>query len=69
MSHRIQLEEVRSDNRALQERLSILQHEVQNLEEDISKKRRVEPHLLRQAVDALDLEPVLVPSPKRRAGL
>uniref|UniRef100_A0A3P9L6D4 Ninein like n=1 Tax=Oryzias latipes TaxID=8090 RepID=A0A3P9L6D4_ORYLA len=39
-SDRTQLEEVRSDNRALQERLSILQHKVQNLEEDISKKRR-----------------------------
>uniref|UniRef100_A0A3P9H4X0 Ninein like n=1 Tax=Oryzias latipes TaxID=8090 RepID=A0A3P9H4X0_ORYLA len=40
MAVKTQLEEVRSDNRALQERLSMLQHEVQNLEEDISKKRR-----------------------------
>ncbi|KAF6732019.1 Ninein-like protein [Oryzias melastigma] len=39
-SDRTQLEEVRSDNQALQERLSVLQHQVQNLEEEVSKKRR-----------------------------
>uniref|UniRef100_A0A3B4TG11 Ninein-like n=1 Tax=Seriola dumerili TaxID=41447 RepID=A0A3B4TG11_SERDU len=33
-----QLEEVRSENGALQERLTVLQQEVQNLEEDVSKK-------------------------------
>ncbi|XP_028983178.1 ninein-like protein isoform X2 [Betta splendens] len=38
--HRTQLEEVRSENRALQERLSILQQEVQSLEEVVDKKRR-----------------------------
>uniref|UniRef100_A0A3B4ZY35 Ninein-like n=1 Tax=Stegastes partitus TaxID=144197 RepID=A0A3B4ZY35_9TELE len=37
---RTQLEEVRSENGALQERLSVLQQEVQNLEEDVAKKRR-----------------------------
>ncbi|XP_028983177.1 ninein-like protein isoform X6 [Betta splendens] len=37
---RTQLEEVRSENRALQERLSILQQEVQSLEEVVDKKRR-----------------------------
>ncbi|XP_074532507.1 ninein-like protein isoform X3 [Halichoeres trimaculatus] len=38
--HRAQLEEVRSENGALQERLSVLQQEVQNLEDDVCKKRR-----------------------------
>ncbi|XP_041645419.1 ninein-like protein isoform X2 [Cheilinus undulatus] len=38
--HRAQLEEVRSENGALQERLSVLQQEVQNLEDDVTKKRR-----------------------------
>ncbi|XP_073338292.1 ninein-like protein isoform X2 [Pagrus major] len=37
---RTQLEEVRSENGALQERLSVLQQEVQNLEDDVAKKRR-----------------------------
>uniref|UniRef100_A0A3B4WJZ7 Ninein-like n=1 Tax=Seriola lalandi dorsalis TaxID=1841481 RepID=A0A3B4WJZ7_SERLL len=37
---RTQLEEVRSENGGLQERLTVLQQEVQNLEEDVSKKRR-----------------------------
>uniref|UniRef100_UPI0037E8D2BE ninein-like protein n=1 Tax=Semicossyphus pulcher TaxID=241346 RepID=UPI0037E8D2BE len=37
---RAQLEEVRSENGALQERLSVLQQEVQNLEDDVAKKRR-----------------------------
>lgn len=36
---RTQLEEVRSENVALQERLGILQQEVVNLEDDIAKKR------------------------------
>ncbi|KAG8000409.1 Ninein-like protein [Nibea albiflora] len=38
--HRTQLEEVRSENGALQERLSVLQQEVQNLEDSVAKKRR-----------------------------
>nr|XP_046257042.1 ninein-like protein isoform X1 [Scatophagus argus] len=38
--HRTQLEEVRSENGALQERLSVLQQEVRSLEDDVSKKRR-----------------------------
>ncbi|XP_050932487.1 LOW QUALITY PROTEIN: ninein-like protein [Lates calcarifer] len=38
--HRTQLEEVRSENGALQERLNVLQQEVQNLEDDVAKKRR-----------------------------
>ncbi|XP_030012598.1 ninein-like protein isoform X5 [Sphaeramia orbicularis] len=37
---RTQLEEVRSENAALQERLTVLQQEVQNLEDDMAKKRR-----------------------------
>nr|XP_046257043.1 ninein-like protein isoform X2 [Scatophagus argus] len=37
---RTQLEEVRSENGALQERLSVLQQEVRSLEDDVSKKRR-----------------------------
>ncbi|XP_060896449.1 ninein-like protein isoform X3 [Labrus mixtus] len=37
---RAQLEEVRSENGALQERLSFLQQEVQSLEDDVAKKRR-----------------------------
>ncbi|KAM8738035.1 ninein-like protein isoform 4-T4 [Acanthopagrus schlegelii] len=37
---RTQLEEVRSENGALQERLSVLQQEVQNLEDQVAKKRR-----------------------------
>ncbi|KAK2824718.1 hypothetical protein Q5P01_021893 [Channa striata] len=37
---RTQLEEVRSENGALRERLKILQQEVQNLEDDVTKKRR-----------------------------
>ncbi|XP_070832915.1 ninein-like protein isoform X5 [Chaetodon trifascialis] len=37
---RTQLEEARSENGALQERLSVLQQEVQNLEDDVAKKRR-----------------------------
>uniref|UniRef100_A0A671Y6G4 Ninein-like n=1 Tax=Sparus aurata TaxID=8175 RepID=A0A671Y6G4_SPAAU len=37
---RTQLEEVRSENGALQERLSVLQQEVQNLEDHVAKKRR-----------------------------
>ncbi|XP_074532505.1 ninein-like protein isoform X2 [Halichoeres trimaculatus] len=40
MRVRAQLEEVRSENGALQERLSVLQQEVQNLEDDVCKKRR-----------------------------
>lgn len=36
---RTQLEEVRSENGALQERLGILQQEVVNLEDDVAKKR------------------------------
>lgn len=38
-SFRTQLEEVRSENRALQERLSVLQQEIQNLEDNVAKKR------------------------------
>ncbi|XP_015233018.1 PREDICTED: ninein-like protein [Cyprinodon variegatus] len=38
--HRTQLEEVRSENAALQERLKVLQQEVQNLEDEAEKKRR-----------------------------
>ncbi|XP_037829479.1 ninein-like protein isoform X3 [Kryptolebias marmoratus] len=38
--HRTQLEEVRSENGALQERLRVLQQDVQNLEDDVVKKRR-----------------------------
>ncbi|XP_026210142.1 ninein-like protein isoform X2 [Anabas testudineus] len=38
--HRTQLEEVRSENRAVQERLNVLQQEVQTLEDDVDKKRR-----------------------------
>ncbi|XP_044228056.1 ninein-like protein isoform X1 [Thunnus albacares] len=38
--HRTQLEEVRSENGALQERLSVLQQEVTNMEDDVAKKRR-----------------------------
>ncbi|XP_070696599.1 ninein-like protein [Pempheris klunzingeri] len=38
--HRTQLEEARSENGALQERLSVLQQDVQNLEDDVAKKRR-----------------------------
>lgn len=38
---RTQLEEVRSENRALKERLSVLQQEVHSLEDDIAKERRV----------------------------
>ncbi|XP_044069875.1 ninein-like protein isoform X2 [Siniperca chuatsi] len=38
--HRTQLEEVRSENGALLERLTVLQQEVQNLEDDVAKKRR-----------------------------
>ncbi|KAM4591808.1 ninein-like protein isoform 3-T3 [Odontesthes bonariensis] len=37
---RTRLEEVRLENGALQERLSVLQQEVQNLEDDVAKKRR-----------------------------
>uniref|UniRef100_A0A7N6AKV5 EF-hand domain-containing protein n=1 Tax=Anabas testudineus TaxID=64144 RepID=A0A7N6AKV5_ANATE len=37
---RTQLEEVRSENRAVQERLNVLQQEVQTLEDDVDKKRR-----------------------------
>ncbi|XP_044228059.1 ninein-like protein isoform X4 [Thunnus albacares] len=37
---RTQLEEVRSENGALQERLSVLQQEVTNMEDDVAKKRR-----------------------------
>ncbi|XP_044069876.1 ninein-like protein isoform X3 [Siniperca chuatsi] len=37
---RTQLEEVRSENGALLERLTVLQQEVQNLEDDVAKKRR-----------------------------
>lgn len=36
---RTQLEEVRSENGALQERLGVLQQEVHNLEDDVAKKR------------------------------
>ncbi|XP_030604233.1 ninein-like protein isoform X1 [Archocentrus centrarchus] len=38
--HRTQLEEVRSENTALQERLGILQQEVHKMEDDVAKKRR-----------------------------
>ncbi|XP_033469399.2 ninein-like protein isoform X4 [Epinephelus lanceolatus] len=38
--HRTQLQEVRSENTALQERLSVLQQEVHGLEDDIANKRR-----------------------------
>nr|XP_020477934.1 ninein-like protein isoform X2 [Monopterus albus] len=38
--HRTQLEEERSENAALQERLNVLQQEVQNLEDEVAKKRR-----------------------------
>ncbi|XP_062286382.1 ninein-like protein [Scomber scombrus] len=38
--HRTQLEEVRSDNGALQERLTVLQQEVTSLEDDVARKRR-----------------------------
>ncbi|MED6268494.1 hypothetical protein CHARACLAT_022971, partial [Characodon lateralis] len=38
--HRTQLEEVRSENAALQERLKVLQQEVQNLEDEAERKRR-----------------------------
>ncbi|XP_071329585.1 ninein-like protein isoform X2 [Trachinotus anak] len=38
--HRTQLEEVRSENGVLQERLTVLQQEVQNLEDDVVKKRK-----------------------------
>ncbi|XP_049456003.1 ninein-like protein isoform X1 [Epinephelus fuscoguttatus] len=38
--HRTQLQEVRSENAALQERLSVLQQEVHGLEDDIANKRR-----------------------------
>ncbi|KAM4730024.1 ninein-like protein isoform 2-T2 [Anableps anableps] len=37
---RTQLEEVRSENAALQERLKVLQQQVQNLEDEAEKKRR-----------------------------
>ncbi|CAK6979811.1 ninein-like protein [Scomber scombrus] len=37
---RTQLEEVRSDNGALQERLTVLQQEVTSLEDDVARKRR-----------------------------
>ncbi|XP_030604234.1 ninein-like protein isoform X2 [Archocentrus centrarchus] len=37
---RTQLEEVRSENTALQERLGILQQEVHKMEDDVAKKRR-----------------------------
>nr|XP_020477938.1 ninein-like protein isoform X5 [Monopterus albus] len=37
---RTQLEEERSENAALQERLNVLQQEVQNLEDEVAKKRR-----------------------------
>ncbi|KAM9365741.1 ninein-like protein isoform 3-T3 [Pholidichthys leucotaenia] len=37
---RTQLEEVRSENGALQDRLNLLQQEVYSLEDDVSKKRR-----------------------------
>ncbi|XP_069394155.1 ninein-like protein isoform X3 [Paralichthys olivaceus] len=37
---RTQLEELRSENVALQERLNVLQPEVQNLEDDVAKRRR-----------------------------
>ncbi|CAJ1067039.1 ninein-like protein isoform X3 [Xyrichtys novacula] len=40
MRVRGQLEEVRLENGVLQERLSVLQQEVQSLEDDVSKKRR-----------------------------
>ncbi|XP_047208070.1 ninein-like protein isoform X3 [Girardinichthys multiradiatus] len=40
MRVRTQLEEVRSENAALQERLKVLQQEVQNLEDEAEKKRR-----------------------------
>lgn len=36
---RTQLEEVRSENVALQERLGVLQQEVVNLEDNVAKKR------------------------------
>lgn len=36
---RTQLEEARSENGALQERLGVLQQEVQNLEDHVTKKR------------------------------
>ncbi|XP_013879063.1 ninein-like protein [Austrofundulus limnaeus] len=37
--HRTQLEEVRSENGALQERLRVLQQDIQNLEDDVVKKK------------------------------
>ncbi|KAM4730026.1 ninein-like protein isoform 4-T4 [Anableps anableps] len=40
MRVRTQLEEVRSENAALQERLKVLQQQVQNLEDEAEKKRR-----------------------------
>lgn len=36
---RTQLEDVRAENGALQERLSVLQQEVQNLEDEVDKRR------------------------------
>jgi len=39
VGYRTRLEEVRLENGALQERLSVLQQEVQNLEDDVAKKR------------------------------
>ncbi|XP_035847892.1 ninein-like protein isoform X2 [Sander lucioperca] len=38
--HRTQLEEVRLENGALQERLTVLQQEVHNLEDEVANKRR-----------------------------
>ncbi|XP_078137737.1 ninein-like protein isoform X3 [Sander vitreus] len=38
--HRTQLEEVRLENGALQERLTVLQQEVHNLEDEVTNKRR-----------------------------
>ncbi|XP_076018779.1 ninein-like protein isoform X2 [Genypterus blacodes] len=38
--HRTQLEEVRSENGALKERLSLLQQEVHSLEDDVANKRK-----------------------------
>ncbi|KAK2921490.1 hypothetical protein Q8A73_000975 [Channa argus] len=53
---RTQLEEIRSENGALQERLKVLQQEVQNLEKDVTKKRRKLEEMEREHQRSRDAE-------------
>ncbi|XP_069579861.1 ninein-like protein [Brachyistius frenatus] len=46
--HRAQLEEVRSENTALQERLNLLQQELHGLEDEVAKRRRKQEEMERE---------------------